>query len=168
MSRCYKRGMSLDIGRQDHRARVAMAKIKKQFPEEGAMFCSVLERTIMDLVLDDWRGPATAYLNGNMWHVQMCGVDPDWVRDQLKKANVCFHQFCTVSVAGHVSDKCTGKHDHLDNSVSAKDMIAGPSLRERAIQAINATKHEHPTRRAPTKREFYDQKKRILETIESL
>lgn len=166
MSRCFKRGMTLDIGRQDHRAKVALAKIKKQFPREGAMFYSVLERTVMDLFLDDWRGPATAYLNGGMWHVQMCGVDPDWVRDQLKKANVCFHQFCYVSADNHVADKCLGMTGEVDPSaVKAKKMVAGKSLREKAIEAINSTPYEKPVRRAPTRQEFYDQKKRILEAI---
>ena len=134
----------LSMERQKHRAKAALKKISTQYPEKGAMFFALLERTVLDLFIHDWRGPAVAYLNEDMWHSEISGVDPDWIRDTLRKMGVCFSRDCRASARFHINHDCL----HAWNSVvlppkwNAEDRInARPDTIKQAITAAASTKY---------------------------
>lgn len=66
-------------------------KVFPQFPESGAgflMFSIVLQAVrdaYDDTVYPHEQRSGYAYLNSDMPHAQMAGVDPDWIRFVLKK-----------------------------------------------------------------------------------
>lgn len=79
--------------------RALVNKISCQFPDtpEGRLMCAVINIALSDLItnrrghdVDINRNNAKRYLNGDMWHALVCGVDPDWIRLQLKIAGFDF------------------------------------------------------------------------------
>ncbi len=71
-------------------AKSVAEKIRYQFPAcpEGKLMFSVLAQAITDLFSASHRDSAIAYLTGPMRLVAMAGVDPNWVRSQLHKADL--------------------------------------------------------------------------------
>lgn len=70
-------------------------KIGCQFPDtaEGRLMLAVINIALSDLIsnrqgpeMERYRDQAIRYLNGEMWHALVSGVDPEWIRLQLKIA----------------------------------------------------------------------------------
>jgi len=70
-------------------------KICYQFPAcaEGQLMCAVVNVALTDLIsnrqgieIERHRENAARYLNGEMWHALVAGVDPEWIRLQLRIA----------------------------------------------------------------------------------
>lgn len=75
--------------------RALVKKIGCQFPDtpEGRLMLSVINIALSDLItnrggteVERYRADARRYLSGEMWHALVCGVDPEWVRLQLRIA----------------------------------------------------------------------------------
>jgi hypothetical protein len=78
-------------------ARGLVKKIGHQFPPcpEGQLMHSIVAQAITDLFKSGTsdaaqlcRRKARWYLSGSMWHAQICGIDPDWIRTQLTRAGI--------------------------------------------------------------------------------
>lgn len=72
---------------------IAMAvakKIRHQFPTtpEGRLAFAVVSKAIEDLSSRRNRVDASRFLRGDMGWAQLAGVDPDWVRLQLRRAGI--------------------------------------------------------------------------------
>ena len=65
-------------------------KLEHQFPKtpEGRLWFAVLRKAIEDLFVRRERAAASRFLRGGMPIIEMAGVDPDWVRSQLARAEV--------------------------------------------------------------------------------
>lgn len=72
-----------------------VSKISCQFPNtaEGRLMLAVINVALSDLItnrrgpeMERYRDNAKRYLRGDMWHALVAGVDPDWIRLQLKIA----------------------------------------------------------------------------------
>lgn len=67
-------------------------KISYQFPDspEGRLWAAVVRQAIQDLCgrTNIARNHAVRYLFGRVIVAEMCGVDPDWIRSQVKKAGL--------------------------------------------------------------------------------
>lgn len=70
-------------------------KIGCQFPDtaEGRLMLAVINIALTDLItnrrgpeMERYRDNAKRYLSGDMWHALVAGVDPEWIRLQLKIA----------------------------------------------------------------------------------
>jgi hypothetical protein len=70
-------------------------KIGCQFPDtaEGRLMLAVINVALSDLItnrrgteIERYRENAARYLSGDMWHALVAGVDPEWIRLQLKIA----------------------------------------------------------------------------------
>lgn len=70
-------------------------KIGCQFPDtaEGRLMLAVINVALSDLItnrrgteMERYRENAKRYLSGEMWHALVAGVDPEWIRLQLKIA----------------------------------------------------------------------------------
>lgn len=70
-------------------------KICCQFPTcgEGQLMCAVINVALTDLItnrqgaeIERYRENAARYLRGEMWHALVAGVDPEWIRLQLRIA----------------------------------------------------------------------------------
>lgn len=81
-----------------------VSKISCQFPNtaEGRLMLAVINIALSDLItnrrgteIERYRDNARRYLSGEMWHALVAGVDPEWIRLQLKIAG--FH----IEVTGH-------------------------------------------------------------------
>ena len=70
--------------------RAAFHKIRSQFPAipEGQLMGAIINGAIVDLSSTKYRLEAIRYLQGNMIHAEMAGVDADWIRDVLVKYEV--------------------------------------------------------------------------------
>jgi hypothetical protein len=75
--------------------RALVKKIGCQFPDtpEGRLMLSVINIALSDLITnrggieaERFREDARRYLSGDMWHALLCGVDPEWIRLQLRIA----------------------------------------------------------------------------------
>lgn len=55
---------------------------------EGFMMWSVFHTAVQDLFDKHERASATRYLKGDLLHLQLAGVDPDWVHLQFKRAGI--------------------------------------------------------------------------------
>jgi len=69
------------------------AVIKKIGPHfvkspEGAMWTAALRVALIDLNSRLHRASALKFLNGPMHLMQLAGVDPDWIRDVIKRAGL--------------------------------------------------------------------------------
>lgn len=66
--------------------RAVMTKVRRQFGQdnESVLMFSVIERAALDLIDDDYRQSAKHYLNSEMYHALMCGIEPGWIRKQLR------------------------------------------------------------------------------------
>ena len=72
-----------------------LVKIKQiildEFPQspEGQLMASIIGKCVEDIYYPERRysevNTAIHYLNGDMYHAEMCGVDPDWIRDLILK-----------------------------------------------------------------------------------
>lgn len=72
---------------------IAMAvakKIRNQFPAtpEGRLAFAVVHKAIEDLFHPKHRIGASRFLRGSMGWAEIAGVDPEWVRLQLRRAGV--------------------------------------------------------------------------------
>jgi len=56
-------------------------------PEQRLMF-AVISTAINDLKDTRYRAECIRYLNHDLSHAEMCGVDPDWIRSICYKANL--------------------------------------------------------------------------------
>ena len=98
------------------RAKAVIKKIKPQFTHsrESILFFAVIELAIRDLAepdpvgksknsitrkvnLDANRRSALSYLNGDIPHATKCGVNADWIKDQMRKSGLSLTMDC-----GHV------------------------------------------------------------------
>jgi len=79
--------------------RALVRKIGHQFPDkpEARLMLAIFASALNDLITNQRgfeaeaaRRKAAEYLMGNIWHAQICGVDPDWIRYQLKTAGIKF------------------------------------------------------------------------------
>ena len=72
------------------RNRAALHKIRSQFPTipEGQLMCATINGAIVDLSSTKYRLAAIRYLQGDMVHAGMAGVDANWIRDVLVKYKV--------------------------------------------------------------------------------
>lgn len=70
-------------------------KIRCQFPDtpEARLMLAVINIALVDLIsnrrgteIERNRDNAARYLSGEMWHALVAGVDPEWIRLQLKTA----------------------------------------------------------------------------------
>jgi len=70
-------------------------KISCQFPDtaEGRLMLAVVNIALSDLItnrrgteIERYRENAARYLSGDIWHALVAGVDPEWIRLQLKIA----------------------------------------------------------------------------------
>jgi len=75
--------------------RALVNKIGCQFPNtpEARLMLSIINIALSDLItnrrgteVERYREDARRYLSGDMWHALVCGVDPEWVRLQLRIA----------------------------------------------------------------------------------
>jgi hypothetical protein len=88
MSRCNQ-----NVQRRYAAQRAAMAKIGTQFDAlkfEHRLVLAILNRAVIDLTDRDSgvRRSALRFLRGPMSLVDLCGVDPTWVRETLIKKGV--------------------------------------------------------------------------------
>lgn len=79
--------------------RALVRKIGCQFPDnaEARMMLAIFAGALNDLItnrtgfeVEAARRQAAEYLAGSIWHAQICGVDPEWIRYQLKTAGIKF------------------------------------------------------------------------------
>ena len=83
------------------RARLAILKIAHVFPKNcfGQLYFRVVAQAILDCIPGDkWgkhteidRSVARDYLRGEMYHAALVGVDPDYVRRELKQCGIYIH-----------------------------------------------------------------------------
>lgn len=68
-------------------------KIGYQFPDipEGRLMFAILRQAIVDLCDRSAcvRHAAWRHLSGFMRECEVCGIDQDWVREQIMKAGLC-------------------------------------------------------------------------------
>ena len=71
-------------------ARAVMRRVAAQFPllPEAKLMCAIIGGAVTDLFDKSHRRAAEDYLNGEMKHAEMCGVDSVWIRESLQKAGV--------------------------------------------------------------------------------
>jgi hypothetical protein len=81
--------------------RALVNKIGCQFPDtpEGRLMLSVINIALSDLItnrrgteVERYRVDARRYLSGEMWHALVSGVDPEWIRLQLRIAGFDFKE----------------------------------------------------------------------------
>lgn len=164
----------ISIERQRNRANAALRKIRHQFPVEGAAFFAVLERAVLDLFIHGERGQAVAYLNEEMWHCEVAGVDPVWVRDVLRAMGVCFSMDCISSAKSHINLDC----DYAWNSVvlpprfdTSEKIVARPETVRAALEAAKAAEYIQISGVRPHNYgcEFYETSKRkVIATLSEL
>jgi hypothetical protein len=79
--------------------RAVIRKISFQFPDcpEGRFMLAVIAVALNDLITNRhggeyeiYREAAARYLQGDIWHAHIAGVDPEWIRAQLTKAGIDF------------------------------------------------------------------------------
>jgi len=79
--------------------RALVRKIGHQFPDkpEARLMLAIFAGALNDLItnqsgyeVEAARRQAAEYLSGDIWHAQICGVDPEWIRYQLKTAGIKF------------------------------------------------------------------------------
>lgn len=77
--------------------RAIVRKIGYQFPNcpEGRLMLGIVAVALNDLITNRqggehevYRERAARYLQGDMWHALVAGVDPEWIRAQLKIAGI--------------------------------------------------------------------------------
>lgn len=81
--------------------RALVNKIGCQFPHtpEARLMLSVINIALSDLItnrrgveIERYREDARRYLSGDMWHALVCGVDPEWIRLQLRIAGIDYRE----------------------------------------------------------------------------
>ena len=80
-----------------HQRPVALAvarKVGHQFPPtpEGKLFLNILRQAMLDLFLPDHRYSACKHLRGWIYEAEICGVNSDWIRLQLKRAGISLEE----------------------------------------------------------------------------
>ena len=75
---------------QPTKGRAALYKIRSQFPAipEGQLMCAIINGAIVDLSSTKYRLEAIRYLQGDMVHAEIAGVDAGWIRGVLVKYEV--------------------------------------------------------------------------------
>lgn len=70
-------------------------KVGFQFPDtaEGRLMRSVFVTSVNDLFLKDHRRSACQHLQGRIFEAEVCGIDADWIRKQLRDAGVTIEDF---------------------------------------------------------------------------
>lgn len=76
-----------------HQRPVALAvarKVGHQFPRtpEGALFHGIFRQALLDLFTPAHRYSACRHLQGRIYEAELCGIDSDWIRLQLKRAGI--------------------------------------------------------------------------------
>ena len=68
--------------------RAALRRIRAQFPAtpEGRLMFAVVDKAVWDsLYRHTWYGEsAVRYLEQDLSHAELCGVDPEWIRETLR------------------------------------------------------------------------------------
>lgn len=74
----------------DNLLRAVVRKIGYQFPATpaGQLMHAVVGVAIADLFRPEVNESAERYLRGSIWHAQISGVDPDWIRSVLMQAGL--------------------------------------------------------------------------------
>lgn len=82
------------------KVRLAFKKIQTQFGSyrnpgefvykspEHKLMAHVIRVALYDLNTKQHNQSAKTYLNGSMWHAQLCDVDPDWIRLVIKRVGL--------------------------------------------------------------------------------
>lgn len=71
-------------------ALTASARIEQQFPStpEGQLMRAVLKTSVSDLFDSDHSADARRHLQGPIAEAKILGIDPEWIRQQLRDAGV--------------------------------------------------------------------------------
>lgn len=80
----------------EREAALAVAeKVGFQFPDspQGQLMKSVFQTTVSDLFLNAHRRSACLHLQGRIFEAEVCGIDAEWIRKQLREAGVTIEEF---------------------------------------------------------------------------
>ncbi len=55
---------------------------------EHKLMAQVIRVALYDLNTKQHSQSARTYLNGSMWHAQLCDIDPDWIRLVIKRVGI--------------------------------------------------------------------------------
>lgn len=82
----------------DQKARLVVRRIKHQFPARpnGQLYLAVVDQAIRDIasntVIPSVRFSALRYINEEMMHAEVCGVDSEWIRNSIIKAELSINR----------------------------------------------------------------------------
>ena len=70
--------------------RLALHVIKPQFPDwpEAQLMFAVIRQAVVDLTKKNLRIEAARFIQGNLYYAELCGLDPQWIRETLVKCGV--------------------------------------------------------------------------------